>query len=251
MVNRTFFGPSLLTAPLRPLAPPLSLSPLWRAHNLQNLNAPDEGPHRPQNCKLAIKRGEGGERPAHCPRNQLRLMFSDTCGLKGYFLIMSDRVYLADGRILRKWTPTKTFENKLYIWNRTGRLKTYWVYIKEKTYGISNPLGHEKGYICCCSPETQAEIEQGQFQVVFSMQPDEELAILAGAGMVIYKPTPSQLADPMWINLTFRSLAEHTKQYFPKMQWTFSFGFTFRGDPYFCCSELTPNPLNLMPDRFE
>jgi len=185
------------------------------------------------------------------PRHQLRLMFQILSGLKGHFITMSDRVYLEDGRILRKWTPTKTFENKLYIWNRTGRLKTFWVYIKEKTYGISNPLGYEKGYMCFCSPEAQAEIEKGQLQVVFSMQPYEELAILGGVGMVIYNPTLSQLSDPMWTNLTFRSLAEHTKQYFPKMQWKFSFGFTFQGDPYFCCSELTPNPLNLIPDRFE
>jgi len=169
---------------------------------------------------------------------------------------MSDRVYLEDGRILRKWTPTKTFENKLYIWNRTGRLKTFWVYIKEKTYGISNPLGYEKGYMCFCSPEAQAEIEQGKLEVVFSMQPHEELATFGFSGMVIYNPLPrgpdnSHLADPMWTELTFRSLAEHTKEYFPKMRWRSSFGFTFRGDPYFCCSELTPNPLNPIPDRFD
>jgi len=83
------------------------------------------------------------------------------------------------------------------------------------------------------------------------MQPYEELATFGISGMVIYNPTPSQLSDPMWTSLTFRTLAEHTKQYFPKMQRKFSSGFTFQGDPYFCCSELTPNPLNLIPDRFD
>jgi len=105
--------------------------------------------------------------------------------------------------------------------------------------------------MCFCSPETQAEIEQGQLEVVISMQPYEELAILGGVGLIIYNPTLSQLSDPMWTNLTVRSLTENAKTYFPKMQWKFSSGFTFQGDPYFCCSEVTPNPLNLIPDRGE
>jgi len=178
------------------------------------------------------------------------LCFQILIGLKGHSLTMSDRVYMEDGRILRKWTPTKTFQNKLYLWNLTGRLKTFWVYIKKKTYGISNPLGL-KGYICCCSSETQAEIQQGQLEVVVSMQPYEELMILGGVGLIIYNPNNIQLSDPIWRNLTVRSLTENAKPYFPRMQWKFSFGFTFQGDPYFCCSEITPNPLNLIPDRGE
>jgi len=86
---------------------------------------------------------------------------------------------------------------------------------------------------------------------VLSMQPYEELAILGGVGLVIYNPTLTLLTDPMWTNLTFGSLAENAKQYFPKMKWTISFGLTFRGDSYFCCSDLTPTPLNLIPDRFD
>jgi len=245
---------------LRPLAPPPSRSPLWYAHNLQNLNEPDEGPHGPLNCKLwsarAIKlqvgkKGGGGEGLPTAHATNYALCFQILIGLKGHFLTMSDRVYMEDGRILRKWTPTKTFQNKLYLWNLTGRLKTFWVYIKKKTYGISNPLGQLKGYICCCSPETQAEIQQGQLEVVVSMWPYEELMILGGVGLIIYNPNNIQLSDPIWRNLTVRSLTENAKPYFPRMQWKFSFGFTFQGDPYFCCSEITPNPLNLIPDRGE
>jgi len=75
--------------------------------------------------------------------------------------------------------------------------------------------------------------------------------VLGGVGLIIYNPNTIQLSDPFWRNLTVRSLTENAKTYFPKMQWKFSFGFTFQGDPYFCCSEITPNPLNLIPDRGE